>query len=144
MKFTRTAISEGIWCPGLETTSAGKGGVFHFRRKSDKNVREEHPGSIEQDLPPFVIAGESGPAGPIRDGTGNLLQFPGRSAIEICRAFEMTFHPVRTGTLSARGRRGMMEYDTEHNIPRHYLVEPPHIEHNVCDYLALHHLRRWQ
>jgi len=35
-----------------------------------------------------------------------------------------------------------MEYDSELHIPHNYLVEPPHIEHTVGEYLSIHHQRQ--
>ncbi|HTM23445.1 MAG TPA: 2,3-bisphosphoglycerate-independent phosphoglycerate mutase, partial [Kofleriaceae bacterium] len=58
-------------------------------------------------------------------------------AIEISRAFDDDDFPHFD-----RGRRpdvryaGMMEYDGDTHVPRHYLVEPPAIERTMGEYLA--------
>ncbi|MFZ2444772.1 MAG: 2,3-bisphosphoglycerate-independent phosphoglycerate mutase [Syntrophobacteraceae bacterium] len=129
---------------GWKTHVAGEGRRFRTAEEAIKTYREEHPGVIDQDLPPFVIADDSGPVGPIRDGDAVIyFNFRGDRAIEICRAFEDdNFTKFERIPCPRVAYAGMMEYDTELNIPRHYLVEPPHIEHTLGEYLALHHLRQ--
>ena len=97
-------------------------------------ARAERPGIIDQDLPPFVVS----PPAPIADGDAVVMfNFRGDRAIEISRAFD-------DDGLTAfdRGRRpdvlyaGMMEYDGDQHIPRHYLVSPPEIDHPMGELLA--------
>ncbi|HEY0987053.1 MAG TPA: 2,3-bisphosphoglycerate-independent phosphoglycerate mutase [Kofleriaceae bacterium] len=97
-------------------------------------ARAERPGIIDQDLPPFVVS----PPAPIADGDAVVMfNFRGDRAIEISRAFD-------DDGLTAfdRGRRpdvlyaGMMEYDGDLHIPRHYLVSPPEIDHPMGELLA--------
>ncbi len=129
---------------GWKTHVAAQGRSFRSAEEAVKTYREEHPGIIDQDLPPFVIADESGPVGPIRDGDSVVFfNFRGDRAIEISRAFEEEdfTHFERTPCPKV-AYAGMMEYDTEVHIPKHYLVEPPHIEHTIGEYLALHGIRQ--
>ncbi len=130
---------------GWKTHVAGEGRKFPSAEAAVKTYRQEQPGTIDQDLPPFVIADESGnPVGPIRDGDSVVyFNFRGDRAIEISRAFEDENFPYfdrvpRPKTAYA----GMMEYDTEAHIPQNYLVEPPHIEHTVGEYLSIHNMRQ--
>ncbi|TMQ09165.1 MAG: 2,3-bisphosphoglycerate-independent phosphoglycerate mutase [Deltaproteobacteria bacterium] len=99
-----------------------------------EQLRAEHPGVIDQDLPPFVVA----PPTPIRDGDAVVMfNFRGDRAIEISRAFDddelRAFDRVqRPDVLYA----GMMEYDGDLHIPRHYLVSPPEIDRPMGELLA--------
>ena len=73
-----------------------------------------------------------------------LFNFRGDRAIEISRAFEeATFfdHFVRSPYPKAL-YAGMMEYDTELRIPGNFLVEPPHIQHTLGEYLCARNLRQ--
>ncbi|TMQ27988.1 MAG: 2,3-bisphosphoglycerate-independent phosphoglycerate mutase [Deltaproteobacteria bacterium] len=103
-----------------------------------EQLRAEHPGVIDQDLPPFVVA----PPTPIRDGDAVVMfNFRGDRAIEISRAFDddelRAFDRVqRPDVLYA----GMMEYDGDLHIPRHYLVSPPEIDRPMGELLAEAHV----
>jgi 2,3-bisphosphoglycerate-independent phosphoglycerate mutase len=129
---------------GWKTHVAGEGRKFHSAEAAIRTYREEDPGIIDQDLPPFVIADESGePVGPIRDGDAVILfNFRGDRAIEISRAFDDEHFPYFERVPCPKvAYAGMMEYDTELHIPRNYLVEPPHIDHTVGEYLCMYHKR---
>lgn len=129
---------------GWKTHVAGEGRRFQSAEEAIKTCREEHPGVIDQDLPPFVIADGAGPVGPVRDGDAVIFfNFRGDRAIEISRAFEDEQFPYFERVPCPQAAyAGMMEYDTEAHIPRYYLVEPPHIDHTVGEYLSLHHMRQ--
>jgi len=130
---------------GWKTHVAGEGRKFSSAEEAIKTYREEKPGVIDQDLPPFVIADESGNAvGPIRDGDSVVFfNFRGDRAIEISRAFEEEDFPCfKRVPYPKAAYAGMMEYDTEAHIPRNYLVEPPHIEHTIGEYLSIHNKRQ--
>ncbi|MCB9529879.1 MAG: 2,3-bisphosphoglycerate-independent phosphoglycerate mutase [Myxococcales bacterium] len=115
----------------------GEGRRFKTAAEALATLRDE-TGATDQFLPGFVIADADGPIGPIRDGASVILtNFRGDRAIELSRAFD-------DDTLDAidRGRRpdvrfaGMMEYDGDLHIPRRYLVDPPHIDRTMGEYLA--------
>ena len=130
---------------GWKTHVAGQGRKFPSAEAAIVTYREENPGIIDQDLPPFIIADNSGePAGPIRDGDGVIFfNFRGDRAIEISRAFDDEDFPFFERAPCPRvAYAGMMEYDTELHVPHNYLVEPPHIEHTVGEYLSLNHKRQ--
>lgn len=146
MKITmdRYEADWGMVERGWKTHVAGEGRQFASARDAIDTYREEHQGIIDQDLPPFVIADGSGPVGPIRDGDAVVFfNFRGDRALEISRAFEDEDFPFFERTPHPEvAYAGMMEYDTEANVPKQYLVEPPHIENTVGEYLSLHHLRQ--
>jgi 2,3-bisphosphoglycerate-independent phosphoglycerate mutase len=103
-----------------------------------ETLRAEHPGVIDQDLPPFVVA----PAAPISDGDAVVMfNFRGDRAIEISRAFDDDafdkFDRVRRPDVVYAG---MMEYDGDLHLPRRYLVSPPEIERPMGEILADAHI----
>ncbi|MBL8627508.1 MAG: 2,3-bisphosphoglycerate-independent phosphoglycerate mutase [Myxococcales bacterium] len=116
----------------------GDGRRFASAAVAVATFRDEHPGIIDQDLPPFVIADDRGPVAPIVDGDGVVMfNFRGDRAIEITRAFDdavfAKFDRVRHPDVFYAG---MMEYDGDLHLPRHYLVSPPQIERTMGELLA--------
>ena len=116
----------------------GDGRRFASAAAAVATLRDEHPGIIDQDLPPFVIADDRGPVAPIVDGDGVVMfNFRGDRAIEITRAFDdaefAKFDRVRHPDVLYAG---MMEYDGDLHLPRHYLVSPPQIERTMGQLLA--------
>ncbi|MEZ4363889.1 MAG: 2,3-bisphosphoglycerate-independent phosphoglycerate mutase [Kofleriaceae bacterium] len=123
---------------GWRTHVHGEGRRFPDARAAVRALREEQPGVIDQNLPPFVIGDAAGPLAPIQDGDAVVLfNFRGDRAIEIARAFD-------DDALTAfdRGRRpaalfaGMMEYDGDLHVPRRFLVHPPAIDRPMGELLA--------
>jgi 2,3-bisphosphoglycerate-independent phosphoglycerate mutase len=147
MKITmdRYGADWGMVELGWKTHVAGQGRGFPSAEAAVRTYREENPGIIDQDLPPFIIADKSGdPVGPIRDGDAVILfNFRGDRAIEISRAFDDENFPYFERVPCPRViYAGMMEYDTELHIPHRYLVEPPHIEHTIGEFLSENHKRQ--
>jgi 2,3-bisphosphoglycerate-independent phosphoglycerate mutase len=147
MKITmdRYGADWGMVELGWKTHVAGQGRRFPSAEAAIRTYREENPGIIDQDLPPFIIEDESGdPAGPIRDGDAVIFfNFRGDRAIEISRAFDDEHFPYFERVPCPRvAYAGMMEYDTELHIPHNYLVEPPHIDHTIGEYLSQYHKRQ--
>jgi 2,3-bisphosphoglycerate-independent phosphoglycerate mutase len=124
---------------GWRTHVHGEGRRFRSAAEAVRTYYEELPHTNDQYLPEFVITDENGaPLGPIRDGDAVVcFNFRGDRVIEISRAFEEANFPYFD-----RGRRpnvyyaGMMQYDGDLKIPRHFLVEPPHIEGSISEYLC--------
>ena len=125
---------------GWKTHVAGRARMFPSAEMAVKTYREEKPGIIDQDLPPFVIAESGAPVGPVRDGDAVVFfNFRGDRGIEISRAFENRHLPYFERVPCPRVvYAGMMEYDTELHIPHHYLVEPPHIDQTIGEYLSIY------
>jgi 2,3-bisphosphoglycerate-independent phosphoglycerate mutase len=123
---------------GWHTHVLADGRVFGSASEAVRTLREEHPGIIDQDLPPFVVA----PATPMQDGDACVMfNFRGDRAIEISRAFDEDafdkFDRVRRPDVFYAG---MMEYDGDLHVPRHYLVSPPAIERPMGEILAAAHV----
>ena len=93
---------------------------------------------IDQYIPPFVIAKNHQPIGPIVDGDSVVLfNFRGDRAIELSMAFEADdfthFNRERRPNVQFAG---MMQYDGDRLIPAQYLVSPPQIEGSVAHYMC--------
>jgi 2,3-bisphosphoglycerate-independent phosphoglycerate mutase len=112
--------------------------AFASATEAVQTLRGEQPGVIDQNLPPFVVE----PRTPIVDGDAVVMfNFRGDRAIEISRAFDDAdfdkFDRVRRPDVFYAG---MMEYDGDLHVPRHYLVEPPAIAHPMGEILAESHV----
>jgi len=129
---------------GWKTHVAGEGRAFSSAREAIEAYRKEIPGIIDQDLPAFVVADDSGPVGPVRDGDAVIFfNFRGDRALEISRAFEEeNFDKFERAPFPRVAYAGMMEYDTEAHIPRNYLVEPPFIEKTMSEFLCREGVRQ--
>ncbi len=124
---------------GWETHVHGRGRSFASAMEAITTLREENPGVIDQDLPPFVIHDGMGrPSGEINDGDAVVFfNFRGDRGIEISRAFtDVDFNRFDRGRLPAVTYAGMMEYDGDLGIPPLYLVQPPAIARTVSEYLV--------
>jgi 2,3-bisphosphoglycerate-independent phosphoglycerate mutase len=114
---------------GWHTHVLGEGRQFASASAAIKSLRLDYPGTIDQDLPPFVIAEQGQPVGTIEDGDAVVLfNFRGDRAIEITRAFEddafTKFDRVRMPKVCYAG---MLQYDGDLKLPRRFLVKPPAI-----------------
>jgi 2,3-bisphosphoglycerate-independent phosphoglycerate mutase len=117
----------------------GKGRAFASASKAIRTMYEEDPQITDQYLDSFVIVDSQGkPVGPIVDGDAVIFcNFRGDRAIEISRAFtEENFDKFdrqpRPDVLYA----GIMQYDSDINLPPLYLVLPPRIDRSVSEYLV--------
>jgi 2,3-bisphosphoglycerate-independent phosphoglycerate mutase len=123
---------------GWRTHVAGSGRGFQSAREAVATLRDESPGIGDQNLPAFVIMEDGQPVGPIRDGSSVIFfNFRGDRAIEITRAFEDTHFPhFDRGARPDVAYAGMMQYDGDLGLPRHFLVSPPAIARTSGEYLA--------
>ncbi|MDF9391510.1 MULTISPECIES: 2,3-bisphosphoglycerate-independent phosphoglycerate mutase [Methylococcus] len=123
---------------GWRTHVLGEARQFESATQAIQTLRAEHPGIIDQDLPPFVITHDGEPVGQIFDKDSVIFfNFRGDRAIEISRAFEeeefAPFDRVRHPDVIYAG---MLQYDGDLGIPRRYLVSPPAIRGTIGEYLA--------
>ena len=123
---------------GWKTHVLGQGRKFGSAREAIETLRQENPGVIDQDLPPFVIARENAPLGPIEDNDSVIFfNFRGDRAIEISMAFEADeFDKFSRGPKPKVKYAGIMQYDGDALIPKKYLVNPPGIDRTVGEYLV--------
>lgn len=115
---------------GWHTHVLGEGDQFASAAAAVKELRVKFPGTIDQDLPPFVIAREGKPVGTVEDGDSVVFyNFRGDRAIEITRAFEEAnfdkFNRVRVPKVIYAG---MLQYDGDLKLPKRFLVAPPAIQ----------------
>ena len=122
----------------------GQGRAFTSAREAIETYRAEEE-LTDQFLPPFVIAENNVPVGPIRDGDAVIFfNFRGDRAIEISKAFECDDFPhFDRGTRPRVAYAGMMEYDGDEHVPAQYLVTPPEIDHTLGEYLARNGIRQF-
>jgi 2,3-bisphosphoglycerate-independent phosphoglycerate mutase len=123
---------------GWATHVHAEGRRFPSTREAIATLRDESPGIGDQNLPAFVIADDSGPVGPIRDGASVVLfNFRGDRAIQISQAFEDDVFPhFDRGARPDVAYAGMMQYDGDLHVPKAYLVAPPAIDRTLGEYLA--------
>ncbi len=124
---------------GWLTHVKGQGRAFASASEAVLALRQENPGIIDQDLPPFVIVDDEGaPLGRVVDGDAVVFfNFRGDRAIEISRAFtEEAFSVFDREGFPDIAYAGMMEYDGDLGIPPKYLVSPPAISKTVSEYLV--------
>jgi 2,3-bisphosphoglycerate-independent phosphoglycerate mutase len=115
---------------GWHTHVLGQGAQFANATAAIKGLRQQHPGTIDQDLPPFVVAQNGRAVGTIEDGDAVVLfNFRGDRAIELTRAFEDQvfdkFDRVRSPQVTFAG---MLQYDGDLKLPARFLVAPPAIK----------------
>ena len=92
----------------------------------------------DQQLEPWVVVdGTGSPVGPIVDGDAVVtFNFRADRMVEICQAFEdETFTAFDRQRWPQVRFAGMMVYDNELGLPKHYLVPPPVIENASEEYL---------
>ena len=129
---------------GWETHVLGIGRRFDCAENAIRTYREE-TNSLDQDLPPFIIAEDGKPIGTIEDYDSVILfNFRGDRAIEVSKAFEdeyfSKFDRVRFPKIIFAG---MLQYDGDLKIPRRYLVTPPNIKKTLSEFLAKHNIKQY-
>jgi len=123
---------------GWQTHVLGQGRTFESASEAIGIWRQEDPKVIDQDLPPFVIARDGKPLGPITENDSVIFfNFRGDRAIEMSMAFENEdFDSFPRGPRLNVNYAGMMQYDGDALIPKKYLVNPPGIDRTMGEYLA--------
>ncbi|MEI6217445.1 MAG: 2,3-bisphosphoglycerate-independent phosphoglycerate mutase, partial [bacterium] len=123
---------------GWSTHVAGLGPAFKSAHEAVVSHRNDNPGIIDQDLPPFVVVEAGKPVGKIVDGDSVVFfNFRGDRAIEISKAFEYEdLKEFKRGPRPDVKYAGMMQYDGDLLIPKNFLVTPPAIDRTVGEYLA--------
>ena len=123
---------------GWKTHVLGEGRNFESANEAIGSLRQENPGVLDQDLPPFVISRDGSPLGPITENDSVIFfNFRGDRAIEISKAFEdEDFDKFPRGPRPNVKYAGMMQYDGDALIPKKYLVDPPGIDRTIGEYLV--------
>jgi len=128
---------------GWKAHVLGRGRRFTSARQAIETFYKEDPKATDQYLDSFVIEDDGSPVGTIEDGDSVVLfNFRGDRAIELSMAFENKdfdkFDRVRVPDVLFAG---MMEYDGDLHIPKHYLVSPPQIDGPVGVYMCANHIK---
>ena len=123
---------------GWKTHVLGEGPQFASATAAVNGLREQNPGTIDQDLPPFVIGENGKPVGTIEDGDSVVFfNFRGDRALEITRAFEEDafdkFDRVRVPKVTYAG---MLQYDGDLKLPARFLVAPPAIKDTTGEWFS--------
>jgi len=123
---------------GWDAHVLGKGRMFNSAQEAIATYYKEDPKMTDQYLDSFVVAEDGKPVGTINDGDSVVFfNFRGDRAIEISQAFDdedfKEFDRERTPDVLYAG---MMEYDGDLRVPKHYLVNPPQIDKAVSTYLC--------
>ncbi len=123
---------------GWKAHVLGQARQFESAAQAIETFRKEEDGISDQNLPPFVIVRNGAPAGTIEDGDSVVFfNFRGDRAIEVSRVFDdENFDKFDTVRRPAVRYAGMMEYDGDAHIPKHYLVAPPAIGRTMGEYLC--------
>jgi len=128
----------GVVERGWKAHVRGEGRPFASAAEAIETYYREDPSITDQYLDSFVIVERGKPVGTIEDGDAVVFfNFRGDRAIEISRAFEEAalteFDRVRRPDVFYAG---MMQYDGDALIPKHFLVEPPAIDRTIGQYLC--------
>ena len=124
---------------GWETHVLGQARGFKSATEAVETLYKEDPKVNDQYLTPFVIQENGKPIGTIEDGDAVVIfNFRGDRAIELSIAFDQgkEFNKFDRKRVPKILFAGMMEYDGDLKIPKHYLVNPPAIDRAVSVYLC--------
>ena len=130
---------------GWDTHVSGKGRQFGSASEAICTYREELPGVIDQDLPPFVIAENGIPVGTINDGDSVVLfNFRGDRALELSMAFDYEdFDKFERGRYPKVMFCGMLQYDGDLKLPKNFLVSPPDIKNTLSEHLVKYGIKQY-
>lgn len=124
---------------GWNTHVLGLGPQVSSARDAIKAAYAKHPDITDQDIDPFVVVDAKGPIGCIADGDAVLLtNFRGDRSIELAQCFDTgeSFNRFDRKRVPDVFFAGMMQYDGDLSIPRHFLVPPLRIKDPLSQYLC--------
>lgn len=115
----------------------GNGRKFNSVKEGVETLRNENHVD-DQNLPPFVIANNNNPVGPLGDNDSFIFfNFRGDRAIQITQALtEKTFEKFHRSKFPNIIFAGMMQYDGDTKTPELFLVSPPKIDHCLTEFLC--------
>ncbi len=124
---------------GIPEHFEGYPGYFRSAREAIETARKVKPEIDDQYNPSFVIVDAEGqPIGKMQDGDSAIFfNYRGDRAIQISRAFEeKDFKEFNREEYPNVNYAGLLEYDGDYHIPKHYLVSPPDIQEVLSQYLC--------
>ncbi len=119
------------------------GDARHFNSATEAiNTMRNETNEIDQNLDSFVIVENNKPIGTINDGDSVIFfNFRGDRAIEISKCFdEENFDKFDRIRVPKVYYAGMLEYDSEAKIPKHFLNEPPKISNTLTEELCKYNI----
>ncbi len=127
---------------GWKAHVLGRGRRFASAKEAVETYYAEDPKITDQYLDSFVIEDDGSPVGTIEDGDSVIFfNFRGDRAIELSMAFDLVefdkFDRVRVPDVLFAG---MMQYDGDQHIPKHFLVQPPAISDPVGVYMCANNI----
>ena len=130
---------------GWYTHVLGEGRQFCCAFKAIETYREENPGIIDQDLPPFVVAKNGEPVGKIVDNDSVVLfNFRGDRAIEISMAFDQeNFDKFDRKVFPSVCYAGLLQYDGDLKLPARFLVNPPEIHDTLTEVMVANNINEY-
>ena len=130
---------------GWYTHVLGEGRQFCCAFKAIETYREENPGIIDQDLPPFVVAKNGEPVGKIIDNDSVVLfNFRGDRAIEISMAFDQeNFDKFDRKVFPKVCYAGLLQYDGDLKLPARFLVNPPEIHDTLTEVMVANNINEY-
>ena len=129
---------------GWHTHVLGDARHFNNAREAIETMRKEKD-VIDQYLDPFVIVENNIPIGTIEDNDSVIFfNFRGDRAIEISKCFdEENFDKFDRIRYPKVYYAGMLEYDSEAKIPKHFLTEPPKIKNTLTEELCKYNINEY-
>ncbi len=125
---------------GWQAHVQGAAPGFPSWRAALQHLRAQPGGQSDQSLAAFCIHDQQGQAvGPVGAGDSFIFwNFRGDRAIELTRAFEdgADFTGFQRDLPADVRFAGMMQYDGDLHLPRHFLVAPPAIDRTLGAYLV--------
>jgi len=124
---------------GWKAHVLGEGRQFSSAAEAVQTYYDEDERVTDQHVGEFVIAEDGKPIGTIEDGDSVVfLNFRGDRALEITRCFEEgdefdEFDRVRRPDVFYAG---IMQYDGDLKLPKHFLVTPSKIDGTISEYLC--------
>jgi 2,3-bisphosphoglycerate-independent phosphoglycerate mutase len=123
---------------GWNTHVLGQARGFKSAGEAVQTFYDEDPDVTDQYLDTFVVEENGKPIGTIQDGDAVIFfNFRGDRAVELSAAFEQDdFDRFDRQRRPAVFYAGMMEYDGDLHIPKHYLLAHASIDGTLAQYLC--------
>jgi len=123
---------------GWQAHVLGVGRGFASACDAIQTYYDEDPEMTDQYMDSFVVERNGTAVGCIEDGDAVILfNFRGDRAIELSRAFDdQDFDGFDRKRRPEVFFAGIMQYDGDAMVPKHYLVEPPAIDRTLGEYLC--------
>lgn len=126
----------------FEVCVEGKAPVVKDWQAQIKEFYDQNPNLSDEQIPPFIVD----PDNLIKNGEAILLlNYRGDRAVETARLFDLGDYitPAQFAKIKDCYFAGILQYDAEVGLPRHYLCEPPVINNTLTGWLCEHGVRQY-